>query len=261
MREARGKVAAVCLICLTACVGLAREPAPGASAKAVGGWRGDVTGRYPDARPPTEWDADDGTNILWQAEVGKSQSSPVAAGQRIFVTAEQDLLLCLDRKTGKVLWKRDNGPGALRPADRPDGRPPVGPGGGYSIPTPVTDGKFVYVSYGTGIVACCDMAGGRKWIRIIKRPQVTEYGRAASPLLVGGKLLVSIGALIALDPQTGRTLHYQHWRAGHFHRVRHGEGPAKIRVKWFRPTLIRPDLPLCPNKKRIYKVQPQVFER
>ena len=63
------------------------------------------------------------------------------------------------------------------------------------------------------------------------------------------------------SPQTGRTLHYQHWRAGHFHRVRHGEGHAKIRVKWFRPTLIRPDLPLCPNKKRIYKVQPQVFEK
>ena len=55
---------------------------------------------------------------------------------------------------------------------------------------------------------------------------------------------------------TGRTLHYQHWRAGHFHRVRYGEGHEKIRVKWFRPTLVRPDLPECVGKKRIYEVKP-----
>lgn len=177
------------------------------AAAAGSGWRGDGSGRYPGAEPPAEWDIDEGTNIRWQTVVGKSQSSPLVAGQRVFVTAEQDLLLCLDRNSGKVLWKRDNGFGSLPANQRaPQKRHPVGPDGGYSIPTPVTDGKLLYASYGTGIVVCCDFDGRRQWVRYLDLPQVTEYGRSASPLLAGGKLLVSIGALIALDPQTGKTL-------------------------------------------------------
>lgn len=179
----------------------------GAGAPQPSGWRGDGTGRYPKTSPPLEWDIDEGTNILWKAPVGKSHSSPVVAGGRVIVTAEKDLLVCLDRRSGKILWQRDNGYSAL-----PKGlvaapkRPRVGPGGGYSIPTPVTDGKLVYASYGTGIVVCYDLEGRRRWIRYVALPQATEFGRSASPLLADGKLLVSIGGLIALEPKTGKTL-------------------------------------------------------
>jgi outer membrane protein assembly factor BamB len=174
------------------------------------GWRGDGTGRYPKADPPVEWDIDDGTNIRWQAVVGKSQSSSVVAGDRVFVTAEQDLLLCLDRKSGKVLWKGDNGFGALPAGKRGKAkRYPTGPDGGYSMPTPVADGNSIYAGYGTGIVVCHDLDGKRRWIRHIDLPQLTDHGRSASPVLAGGKLLVSIGALIALDPATGKTI----WQA------------------------------------------------
>ena len=179
----------------------------GGSAPQPSGWRGDGTGRYPKANPPLEWDIEEGTNILWKARVGKSHSSPVVVGERVIVTAEKDLLVCLDRRSGKALWKRANGFSAL-----PKGlvaaptRTRVGPGGGYSIPTPVTDGKLVYASYGTGIVVCCDLEGRRRWIRYVALPQATEFGRSASPLLAGGKLLVSIGGLIALEPATGKTL-------------------------------------------------------
>ena len=179
----------------------------GGGAPQPSGWRGDGTGRYPTASPPLQWDVDEGTNILWKARVGKSHSSPVVVGERVIVTAEKDLLVCLDRRNGKVLWRRDNGFGAL-----PKGlvtapkRPRVGPGGGYSIPTPVTDGKLVYASYGTGIVVCCDLEGRRRWVRYVALPQATQFGRSASPLLADGKLLVSIGGLTALEPATGRTL-------------------------------------------------------
>ena len=179
----------------------------GGGAPQPSGWRGDGTGRYPKASPPLEWDIDDGTHILWKASVGKSHSSPVVVGERVVVTAEKDLLVCLDRTSGKILWQRDHAFSAL-----PKGlvavpkRPTVGPGGGYSIPTPVTDGRLVYASYGTGIVVCYDLEGRRRWIRHIALPQATEFGRSASPLLADGKLLVSIGGLIALEPATGKTL-------------------------------------------------------
>ena len=64
----------------------------------------------------------------------------------------------------------------------------------------------MYVSYGTGVVACYDFEGTRQWIRCIDLPLVNQYGRSTSPLLVDGMLIVSIGGLVALDAKTGKTL-------------------------------------------------------
>lgn len=41
----------------------------------------------------------------------------------------------------------------------------------------------------------------------------------------------------------GRELSYSHIRTGHPHAVRYGQGKNKVKIKWFRPTRIRPDLP------------------
>lgn len=38
-----------------------------------------------------------------------------------------------------------------------------------------------------------------------------------------------------------------HIRTGHFRAVRFGEGRSRVKVKWFRPTVVRPDLPFCPE--------------
>ena len=168
------------------------------------GWRGDGSGCFPQATPPLQWDIDEGKNILWKTEIGKGQSSPVVAAGRLFVTAEQDFLLAADPKSGKILWKKDNAPATLPSlAKAPEKRPPSAPGCGYSTPTPVTDGKFVWASYGTGIVVCYDLEGNRQWARHLDLPQASEFGRSASPVLAGGRLLVSIGGMEALDPKTG----------------------------------------------------------
>jgi len=76
---------------------------------------------------------------------------------------------------------------------------------GYSSPTPVSDGKNVYVLFGTGVASCYDMEGNRKWIKMLEKPK-DGWGHSASPVLVGDKLLVHINSLIALDKETGEMI-------------------------------------------------------
>ncbi|HUU42613.1 MAG TPA: PQQ-binding-like beta-propeller repeat protein, partial [Planctomycetota bacterium] len=85
-------------------------------------------------------------------------------------------------------------------------RQPADPGCGFSTPTPVTDGTHVYTCYGTGIVVCYDLDGQRQWVRYFDVPQMTEYGRSASCVLVDGKLILSLSGVLALDAADGKTL-------------------------------------------------------
>ena len=51
----------------------------------------------------------DEKNILWMTGLPeRTNASPIIVGDRIFTPAEPDELLCLDKKTGKVLWRRIN---------------------------------------------------------------------------------------------------------------------------------------------------------
>jgi outer membrane protein assembly factor BamB len=81
---------------------------------------------------------------------------------------------------------------------------------GYSAPTPVTDGKEVFVAYGNGLVACYDLDGNRKWLKLIEHSTLT-FAHSASPILAGGRLLVHFTDLVALDPKTGDEV----WRLPH----------------------------------------------
>lgn len=100
---------------------LAAAPAPLGSPKFLPtpenpvGWRGDGTGRYPGATPPTAWErrkAGNGyatRNILWAAPLpNNGVSSPIIVGNRIYVTTEPSDLVCLDKATGRILWIRSN---------------------------------------------------------------------------------------------------------------------------------------------------------
>ena len=84
------------------------------SAEQPVGWRGDGTGRFPDAAPPLAWGLKkDGsaTNILWQSEMPYySPSSPIVVGDRLFTTANAYSLVCVDTANGKILWVRSVSP-------------------------------------------------------------------------------------------------------------------------------------------------------
>ena len=177
--------------------------AAGPSARAPAGWRGDGSGCYRSAEPPVTWSAK--KNVLWAAEVGPGQSSPVIVGGRVLVTAEPDTLICLDAATGKRLWRR-----AHKLSDMPAGLAAKAPRQsgqyGQASPTPVSDGKWVWVFFHTGIVACHDLAGNCRWVHWYKMRSTTSYGRTASPVLVGERLLVHFGPLACLDAATGKLL-------------------------------------------------------
>jgi outer membrane protein assembly factor BamB len=167
------------------------------------GWRGDGSGQYALAKPPTKWSAKE--NVLWKTEVGAGASSPVLVGSRVFITAEPDLLICVDADTGKELWRQANKlsdfPAALKA--KADMRPNQY---GDASPAAVSDGKWIWVYYGTGVVACYDLDGKSRWIDWFNFRRTTQEARTASPILVGQRLLLHFGPLVCLDATTGKVL-------------------------------------------------------
>jgi len=89
----------------------------------VSGWRGMGNGLYPDAKPPIAWDIRKKHNLLWRTPLRYwSNSSPVIAGDRVIVAVEPDLLVCLRKSDGKVLWERNcNRIDLLPEAERKEG--------------------------------------------------------------------------------------------------------------------------------------------
>lgn len=94
---------------------------------------------------------------------------------------QEIMLLCLDRTSGKELWRR--------PYDRGN---EIKMKQNMSSPTPVTDGKLVWVVSGNGIVACFDLNGNEKWKFDIPKnfgKIGIQFGYGSSPLLLDGKLV------------------------------------------------------------------------
>jgi outer membrane protein assembly factor BamB len=73
---------------------------------------------------------------------------------------------------------------------------------GYSQCTPVSNGKQIFVMYGNGLVACHDLDGTRRWLKLMEH-STAAYGHGSSPTLVGAKLLVHYADLVALDIKDG----------------------------------------------------------
>ena len=71
---------------------------------------------------------------------------------------------------------------------------------GFST-TPASDGRCVYAWTGTGVAACYDLDGNRKWIR--RLPPGKELHYSAAPAVIAGKVAVFFEHLYGLDAATG----------------------------------------------------------
>ena len=160
----------------------------GLQAENWGHWRGpEYNGSTTETGLPETWSKTEG--VAWVTPLpGYSGATPVVWGDSVFVSSpdeEKNLtLLCLDRKDGKVRWQK-----IVSAGDREKGR------NNMASPSPVTDGKSVFVIFGTGDLAAFDFSGKELW----KRNLAKEYGRfanmwlyGASPLLYEGRLYVQV---------------------------------------------------------------------
>ncbi len=167
------------------------------------GWRADGSGIYPAAQPVAKWSGK--KNLLWTANVGAGCSSPVLVGNRVVITAEPDLLVCVDAATGRELWRKAHKISDL-PAELNAKAPRLPQDYGDATPTAVSDGKWVWVFLNSGIVTCHDLEGKSRWMTWYPARLTTSYGRTASPVLAGKRLLVHFGPLLCLDASTGKLL-------------------------------------------------------
>lgn len=160
---------------------------------------------------PTRWDARSGENIVWKSPVPVAgHSSPIVWGDRLFLTGgskESRHVLCYDTPTGKLLWQKTV-PGPV--ADEHITSEHTG----FAAPTPATDGRRVYVSFGTGDVAAFDFAGNPLWTRNPGTPK-NSLGHSASLRVHENRLLVQLdqgtaeqglSRLLALDTASGQTV-------------------------------------------------------
>lgn len=112
--------------------------------------------------------------------------------------ADIDMLLAdLRRKSDALKTEKDKLKVALR--YREPGRQGEA---GFSTPTPVTNGREVFVAFGNGLIACYDRDGARKWLKLIEH-STAPYAHANSPVLVGDKVLIHFTDLVALNVKDG----------------------------------------------------------
>ncbi len=217
-------------------------------------WRGPLFNGMARGDAPTTWS--DTSNVKWKAQIpGRGHSTPAIWGDRIFITSATPTgkpaaaapvpgsvsqpspgqtpqggqgrggrgpggdsgpqvehrfeVLCLDRKTGKILWQR-----TARVATPHEGYHRAY--GSFASNSPVTDGKFVYASFGSRGIYCYDFNGKLIWEKDlgVQMKMRNAFGEGAAPLLVGDRLFLVFDQeaesfIVALDKRNSKEL----WRA------------------------------------------------
>jgi outer membrane protein assembly factor BamB len=142
-------------------------------------------------------------NMIWKTELPLGHSSPVLTRDRIFVTGHdktQLWVICLDRQTGKILWRKEvprSRAGRLQNVNGP------------ASPSPVTDGTNVYVFFQDFGLLSFDANGKERW-KLPLGPFNMFYGFGASPILVDDKVVLPVDQdypssyLIAVDKDSGK---------------------------------------------------------
>lgn len=200
-------------------------------------WRGpNADGTAPKANPPTNWDAT--KNVKWKVELpGRGSATPIVWDDRVFTvtavatdrvaaTADlpksdprferrtnapknyyQFLVFAFDRNTGKLLWKHTATERVPHEGHHESHS--------YAAGSPTTDGKRLYVSFGSFGIYCYDLDGKLLWQRDLGRMNTRlGWGEAVTPVIHEGSLLLNWdqeadSALYCLDAATGET----RWKA------------------------------------------------
>ncbi len=142
--------------------------------------------------------------LRWKRDLGSGYSSVVVAGNRLitcYSDGEQDLVICLDKRTGNTLWVSTLGAAY------------VGENGSFNGPiaTPLIFQERVYALDPSGVFVCLRLEDGAPvWGLHLVQDLAAEkplYGFATSPIVVGETLILQTGiqekSLAGIDPATG----------------------------------------------------------
>ena len=200
-------------------------------------WRGPTwNGVAPQADPPVTWSATE--NLRWKTPLeGKGFATPIVWGDRIFLVAalaldkkmavpdvipadtpninkhpqvkgswkpQRFMVVCLDRVTGKVRWRR-----TVHEAMPHQGHHNKG---GFASASPVTDGEHLYSYFGSFGLYCHDFEGKLIWKRDFKHQAMEDsLGEGSSPALFGDTLVLVVDQerqsyVVAIDKRTGKDI-------------------------------------------------------
>lgn len=204
----------------------------------------DGNGVAADAKPPLKWSGTS-DNLSWKFDVpGQGSSSPIVWGDKVFVTSAVDTgkaadgsaipanpgagqsrqgrqgrrrgrrrsvpksvhefwLHCVSLKDGKALWSKKLNEAVPHEAKHSTNT--------YASASAVTNGKHVYVSFGSFGIYCLDMNGNVVWERDLGDMRTrNSFGEGGSPALYENNLIVNWdhegqSFLEVLDALTGQT--------------------------------------------------------
>jgi outer membrane protein assembly factor BamB len=167
-------------------------------------FRGPQSGQAQSNQPlPTEISPDQ--HVLWKTALPPGHSSPAIVGSHIFLTAVRDKehleTICLERATGKELWRAEAPHKALEQ---------IHGIGSYAQPSPAADEECIVVMFGSSGLYCYDHGGKELWHKEMG-PFNDEFGAASSPILVDGRVILcqdhdTFSFLAAYDKETGKEL-------------------------------------------------------
>jgi outer membrane protein assembly factor BamB len=163
---------------------------------------------------PVKWS--DKENIAWRTELpGKGFSSPIVVGRKVFLTTgirgeqipdvkprvhkfsgtdfvhpqtddadrKYELkIYCIDADTGKIIWEKTSYNGPVY-----DGKHAFN---SYASPTPITDGKTVYVWFESQGMYAYDFDGKLKWKASFGGINALNLGPGSSPLMFEDLVIV-----------------------------------------------------------------------
>ena len=197
-------------------------------------WRGpDANGVSRSANPPTEWSEE--KNIRWKTAIdGHGSSTPIIWEKKVFVltaintgivdpslpkpedqpkrnfgitfpnTEYQFVVICLDRETGKELWRQTATQGIPHEGHHGDNN--------FASGSPTTDGERLYCWFGSAGLYCYDLDGKKLWQRDLGKAHMgSSLGEGCSPVVHGGKIVIvrdqsRQSTIEVLDASNGKTL-------------------------------------------------------
>jgi outer membrane protein assembly factor BamB len=197
-------------------------------------WRGpEANGVSRTAKPPVIWNEDE--NIKWKVAIaGGGTSTPIIWQDKVFLlmainTGKVDpslpkpedqpermfgikypntvyafQVLCLDRDTGRELWRQTATERIPHEGHHGDND--------FASASPTTDGQRLYCWFGSAGLFCYELDGTKVWERDLGKAYMgASLGEGCSPVVYDGKLVIvrdqaEQSTIEVLDAGTGKTL-------------------------------------------------------